>query len=179
MKDITALGQEIQALDGPVWKAIQEIEYGLNAAQANYEKAEEYRRMYQALMASLTGEDSDYYQMEQATQYRYMAAKYEKDAEDCYAWVEEAKKALRPSIAQYDAIKAECELNIQMIGEEIQKMGTLMNNKYAGGVSNVLNTAKSHLNLYAKWRNGCITRINQIKQLCGDGGDQPYKVKKL
>ena len=172
------LQQNLQSLDASakgLWNDIGNFKNQI----ANYEmQANQCQYMADMIMSSISDDDDYSAKISQARSYMNQAEQYNRMAMDYEGQVESLKNELRSYIGQYEYYKGESESNIQNLNIAIQKLMAVPNTKYSGGVVEALTNAKQMLLKNNRYREGCISRINAIQQICGTAGGTKQKLLK-
>ena len=173
------LQQNLQRLDISAKGLWNEINHLSNQISECEIKANQYQYMANMIMSSISSDDNDYSaKINQARTYMNQAEQYNMMALNLGSQVGMLKNELRSYIGQYEYYKEECEKNIQNLNVVIEKLISVPNSKYSGGVADALSSAKQKLMQNNRFREGCISRINSIQQICGTTGEAKQKVLK-
>jgi len=172
------LQQNLQSLDASakgLWNDISNLKNQIAYCEI---QANQCQYMANMIMSSISDDDDYSAKINQARSYMNQAEQYNRMAMDYQGQVESLKNELRSYIGQYEYYKGECESNIQNLNTAIQKLMAVPNSKYSGGAADALASAKQKLLQNNRYREGCISRINSIQQICGTVGDTKQKVLK-
>ena len=176
--ETTDIQQNLQKIDESA-KALWNEITSLNSQIANCEaQAIQCQNMANSILSSISEQDDYSSKVTEAREYVVRSEQYKMMSKECETQILAVKHELHGYIEHYEYYKGECENNIQSLNLAIQKLMSVPPSKYTSGLSDAMMSAKQKLLLNERFREGCISRIDSIQQICGDDGSAKIKVLK-
>ena len=118
-----------------------------------------------AILFNVTDSD-DYSRMNEAREYSNKADVYKNMIYDLERRRTQINNEIHGYLSQYEYYKNECEVNIQKLETVIDKLNEVSKSKYGSSTKQVLTITRQKIEINNRYRDGCISRINLIQQIC-------------